>query len=66
MAGDDKDDGRSASDIAAIERASSAGHEDGKSNDYAPNSADTDDQKEAYDSSWGKGHDEGPDDDSDG
>lgn len=48
---------RSASDIADIERASRAGEDDGAKNDYKPNSADTDDQKEAYDQSWGKGYD---------
>jgi hypothetical protein len=47
---------RSAEDIAAIERASRAGEDDGEKNDYEPNSADTDDQKEAYDASWNKGY----------
>lgn len=47
---------RSASEIAAIERASRAGEEDGEKNEYKPEPADTDDQKEAYDSSWNKGY----------
>lgn len=48
---------RSASDLAAIDRASRAGEDDGADNDYKPESDDSEDQKEAYDSSWQKGHD---------
>jgi hypothetical protein len=49
------DDGRSASDLADIERASSAGQEDGKSGDYDSEGKlenDTDEQKEAYNQSY--------------
>jgi hypothetical protein len=49
------DDGRSASDLADIDRASSAGQEDGKGGDYDSEgklAGDTDEQKEAYDASY--------------
>lgn len=49
------DDGRSASDLADIDRASSAGQEDGKSGNYDSEgklAGDTDEQKEAYDQSY--------------
>jgi hypothetical protein len=52
---DDKD--RSASDLADIDRASSAGERDAAEGNYDPKSEDTDDQKEAYEQSYGKARD---------
>lgn len=48
-------DGRSASDLADIDRASRAGQDDGDDGNYDSEdkvSGDTDDQKEAYDQSY--------------
>jgi len=57
------EDGRSASDLADIDRASSAGQEDGESGDHDSEgklAGDTDDQKEAYEQSYD--HESGSDD----
>lgn len=48
---------RSASDIAGISRASTAGEEDGEAGSYNPKPAASDDQKEAYEDSYSKGRD---------
>lgn len=52
---DDKE--RSAPDLADIDRASRAGEDDGAEGNYDPKSEDTDDQKEAYEQSYGKARD---------
>jgi len=58
MSDDPKEgDDRSASDLADIDRASRAGEDDGKDGTYDPDdklSSDTEDQKEAYDQSYGE------------
>lgn len=56
--GDDDDEDRSASDLADIDRASRAGEEDGAAGNYDPKSEDTDDQKEAYEQSYGESKDD--------
>jgi len=59
MRDDDKEDeDRSASDLADIDRASRAGEDDAAEGNYDPKSEDTDDQKEAYEQSYGESKDD--------